>query len=243
MTPLVAWGVSAVVAVPVVLHLARAQESRPGEDRVAAQRARNEAFFQSDYLERREGLVARHAGGWIAIVAGEATSPAETLADCLRAADARDPKALHRFVFRIGEEGPVAYRLGGAGARNLIGMEFFGRLDIRHVEFKLEGAVICRRGEKTKVFPWKDLYIPLPLGEPGGTSVRPIRVSPSTAFTGVALLEPAVADELGLARFEIPGEVPLEQFGVRFVCRRARVRVQIPELEIDEVLPVLVTKR
>ncbi|HET6203276.1 MAG TPA: hypothetical protein VFI25_10795 [Planctomycetota bacterium] len=233
-----------LLGIPVLVGLAPAQETRPDEDLVAAQREKNERFFLSDYLERREGLVERSAGKWIAIVAGESTSPAETFADCLRAADARDAKALHRFVFRIGEEGPVAYRVGGATDPNLVGLRFFGYLDIHPMEFKFaDGQLTCWRGERSKVFRIEDNRIPLLLGVPGGTSVRPIRVGASTGFTGIAVFDAASASELGLTRFEIPGEVTLDGSFGRSVCRRARMRVQIPELEIDEILPVAVWKR
>lgn len=226
-------------------------QTAPPADRIAAERAENDAAFAKDYALHKERLFAEHAGQWIAIVHGKILpapergfpiAPAATLADCLKAADARLPDAAHRYVFRLGEEGDVAYSLGMAQHPDVFGMALF---DLVGINVFATGVVdIERKGKKGKLAFTNDLGGALTLAttiaDPTGAKEEPIKVVASTGFNGIAVFAPAVADRLGLARFEIPGRAAIEGWAQKGYCRRARFRMKQPEIDVDEVLPAAI---
>jgi hypothetical protein len=99
---------------------------------------------------------------------------------------------------------------------------------------------VWERNGKSKSFPVSDVAeMEVTLSDPVGQSPWKIVVTDSGGFSGLALFGPALAEGLGLSRFEIPGVARIEG-GERLTCRRALARLKVPEIDADVVIPVAV---
>lgn len=221
---------------------------RVSADPLAAERARNEAAFERDYLRQKERLFDAHVGHWVAIVDGRLLpadargrlAPAPLLADALAAADAANREALHRFVFRIGEEGDVVYPDPLGTPQALVGVGFKLNLGITSTFDPAAPAVLWTRAGKSRRFSVERDQIELRLADPTGRQLLAARVADSSGYGGFVLLDAAPADLLDAERFEVPGRVVLERGDTLRELRRSRLRVQIPELEVDELVPAAI---
>ena len=95
-------------------------------------------------------------------------------------------------------------------------------------------AVMWTRAGKSRRFTLDHDQIELRLSDPTGQQVAASRVLDSSSYGGYLLVEPTVADLLDAERFEIPGRIVLKSGDQLTELRRARLRVQVPELELDE---------
>src|SRR5262245_25424324 len=100
---------SAIVLVTMIAASALVPEPQSPTATIESERARDDDAYSGEYDWRREILFHQHAGEWAAIVGGEILAPFPTLEACAAEAEKRHPKALHRYVFRIGEDGEVRY--------------------------------------------------------------------------------------------------------------------------------------
>lgn len=249
----------ALTSLLLLVILAGAPRAQTG-GAIAAERSVNEAAFRDRYLTQKEEITRKHAGKWIAIVAGRiwpageqgALEPAESLKACLRVVNETHPKAVHRFVFRVGEEGDVRFSdwstLRSGVPYNLLGAGLKKHLALRVVFDARDGTIEWGRGGKTRRFDNSDHpLIDFPLASPGQGATRLIPLVDSLAFTGMALFEPETAARLGLERFEIPGAARFVDGGGKvlggLVGRRAHVRILLPELKIDETIPAIIWPR
>lgn len=226
---------------------------------LAAQRAANESCFERDYLRVKERLFDEHAGHWLAIVAGRLLptdargrpAPAPLLADALNAADTLDRDALHRFVFRVGEEGDLLYPdplpapQDAATARvppptALVGVGAKLRLAIQSRFDPAGPAILWTRGGASHRFPLERDTMSLRLADPTGRTALVARLADSASYAGFLLLDAANADLLDAERFEVPGRVVLEHGDALRELRRSRLRLVVPELELDELLPAAI---
>jgi len=213
-----------------------------------AERARNEAAFEDDYLRQKERLFAAHAGLWLAIVDGRLLpadahgrpAPAATLDECIAAADAANAAALHRFLFRIGEEGDVVYLDPRAQNHSVVGMGFKLALGIAATFDPASGAVTWTRKGKSRRFALDRGEFELRLSDPTGRQLASARVSDSAGYAGFLLIDASLGDLLDAERFEIPGRTLLRAGDQIQELRRAHLRVQLPELDLDERVPVAV---
>ncbi|MBL8841059.1 MAG: hypothetical protein JNL90_05940 [Planctomycetes bacterium] len=217
-------------------------------DPVDRQREQNELAFEGDYLRQKERLFPDHAGQWIAIVAGRLLpidsrgrlAPTPDYAACLAAADAADPAALHRFLFRIGEEGDVVYSDGYATPRTMVGAALKQRFAITSSFDAAARAILWTRAGRSARFAVEREQIELRLSDPAGRAVVVTRVADSASFGGFLALEATFAGLLDAEKHEIPGRVLLRTGAGLEEARRARVRLAVPELELDELLPAAV---
>lgn len=222
--------------------------SEPPADPTDEQRGHNEAAYEGDYLRQKERLVREELGKWVAIAGGRLLpadargrlAPAPTFEACLLAAEAADPDSLHRFLFRIGEEGDVVYSDASTRPRNVIGSGLKGALGIAAAFDARAGELRWTRGAKSRTFKLEREQIELLLRDPAGRQSMGVRLADSTAFSGFVLLESTPADLLDAELFEIPGRALLRTGGDPpvVVLRRARVRVVVRELDLDELVPV-----
>jgi hypothetical protein len=230
------------------------QEAPPAEapaeprDVADAERARNEAAFEDDYLRQKERLFPAHAGQWLAIVDGRLLpadahgrpAPAATLDECVAAADAANAAALHRFLFRIGEEGDVVYLDPRAPNHSVVGMGLKLALGITASFDPASSAVTWTRNGKSRRFPLDRGEFELRLSDPTGRQFAAARVSDSAGYAGFLLVDAALGDLLDADRFEIPGRALLRAGDQVQELRRAHLRVQLPELDLDERVPAAV---
>ncbi|MSR48292.1 MAG: hypothetical protein EXS13_14735 [Planctomycetes bacterium] len=232
--------------VPVTAPAVEAPAADP--DPVDLERGRNEATFEDSYLRQKERLFAANAGRWIAIVDGRLlpvdargrVAPAAEFGECLAAADSVNPNALHRFVFRVGEEGDVVYPDPLASARAMVGMGLKLQLGIATTFDPAASAVMWTRAGKSRRFAVERDQIELRLADPAGRQFAAIHLADSSSFSGFLLLEPTLADLLDAERFEIPGRVVLKHGEQLRELRRSRLRVQVAELELDEPVPAAI---
>jgi hypothetical protein len=227
-----------------------AQGAPPAEaaDPADAERARNETAFEDDYLRQKERLFPAHAGHWLAIVDGRLLpadargrpAPAATLDECLAAADAANVAALHRFLFRIGEEGDVVYLDPRAPNQSVVGMGFKLALGIAATFDPASSAVTWTRAGKSRRFALDHGEFELRLSDPTGRQLAAARVSDSAGYAGFLLIDAALGDLLDAERFEIPGRALLRAGDQIRELRRAHLRVELPELDLDERVPAAV---
>jgi len=231
---------------------------KPAPGTVAAERAANLACYKTYYVWQKESLFLDHAGEWVVIAGGKiwprhpkhnSVEPAKTMQLALAAVDPKLANAKHRYVFRVGEDGDLAYSLGGAQPRHVIGNGFMRYLD--DIQWSASaGLLIWNYKGKRKVFkqkgPHKVPFASLDLRAPGaGQGVKPIsrRFVFSTGFSGITVMPPDTAKKLDLARFEIPGTIQITGLMQSGPCYRARVQVAVPDLGLAKSLTVAVWKR
>ncbi|MFC1707098.1 hypothetical protein ACFL59_09800 [Planctomycetota bacterium] len=140
----------------------------------------------------------------------------------------------------------MAYSMGGAQHPNVVGMGLFALLDIAGnwdpQTGEVRGSVEFRRKGKLVKFTMDlgALTIGLAIGNPVAAKTEAIRVVASTGFDGMVVLEPSVATRLGLARFEVPGRARIDGGSQKGECVRTHIRLKIPEIDVDEVVPAAV---
>ncbi|MEO6596717.1 MAG: hypothetical protein ABIP94_18375 [Planctomycetota bacterium] len=225
--------------------------------KVAAERVDNEAAYAKHILGNRESLLHRYLGNWVAIAGGRVfpvneqhtvVRPAATMGEAVAAADLEVPRAQHRFVFRIGEEGEFEEFLGGAELPHVLGNGFFLELQLAGValdDIGPHGHLFAGRdGGRTEITvagPDERMFVRPQVGAPGATGRADARYGLSTGFGGTGVLPPETAAELSLYRWEIPGKVTIEAVTQRGgVCHRARARFRFPGTNLDFTLPVAI---
>jgi hypothetical protein len=226
------------------------------DDPVAAARAQNDRAYR-DYLHLREILIARgHAGRWVAILdgqilprAGGEVVPVDSIEALHFLVDPGHEGARHRYFFRIGEEGDVAYHyyapnLPGSDA---LGVGLFRATFLGEPESDVVFApdrVYAKRGARRHDWAYGEKGIALDLADPTARPTVRAIVTPSSACDGTFVLSSETAASLGLERFEIPGVCWYgPEDGERVACRRARLRWRVPELDLDATIPVAVWPR
>ena len=205
----------------------------------------NELTYEDDYLRVKERLVPEQLGRWIGIVGGRIVpegergkfQPAETFEACIKAADAADREALHRFIFRIGEEGDVIYADVSSQPRTVIGGAFRSKFGIAASFDARAGELKWTRAGKSKSFKLEHDQFELLLADPSGRQSMGTRLSDSSSFAGFVALDANTADLLDSERFEIPGRVLLRSDRGVVELRRTRVRIQVKDLDLDELVP------
>jgi hypothetical protein len=217
----------------------------PPLDPIDEARARNEIAFENDYLRMKERLIPQQLGRWLAIVDGRVLpsddrgrpSPTEKMSDCLAVADGVNARPLHRFVFQIGEEGDVLYADSSRTARSAVGSALRSALNVTAGYDARSGELTWTRGGKSRKFMLDHERFPLALSDPLQRNSMATQVVDSSGFGGFVVLEAVNAALLDGARFEIPGHGLLKTGGGMQELRRVRVRVTIPELDVDVTVP------
>jgi hypothetical protein len=208
-------------------------------------RARDEIAFENDYLRMKERLVPQQLGKWLVIMDGRVLpsdergrpSPTATMADCLAVADGVNPTPMHRFVFQIGEEGDVLYAESSRAARSAVGSALRSTLGISAGYDARSGELTWARGEKTRRYTLDHEHFPIQLSDPLQRQSMVTPMVDSSGFGGFVVLEAGNAVLLDGARFEIPGRVLLKTGDGMQELRRMRVRLAIPELDVDVTVP------
>jgi hypothetical protein len=214
-------------------------------DETDDQRAHDEIVFENEYLRMKERLVPDELGKWLVIVDGRILpsdahgkpAPAAAMADALAVADAIDEKALHRFVFRIGEEGDVLYADPSHSIRSVVGTALKSLLAVSAGYDPRANELTWTREGKSHRFKFDHERFSLLLSDPLGRQTMATPVADSSGFGGFLALEAVNAVVLDGPRFEIPGRVLLKTGDGFQELRRTRIRVRIPELDVDVTVP------
>ncbi len=235
-----------------ILGLARKGSLQPAQAEVPTkadqERARNDERYEKEYLHRKDVLFIQHPGDWISIVRGKLSDPFPSLIACAAAAEKEHPSAAHRYMFRIGEEGDVHYDgpapLEPCQPLNVVGGTFKA---LFHIGFAWQAGgddawLAWERSGKRRTFQWKrpSRITGLEIADPLASTRAELAVVDSGSSTALLLLDTPTASALGLERFEIPGRAVVDYSSERIQCRRARARVRVPEIDLDETVPIAV---
>jgi hypothetical protein len=233
--------------------------SAPADDaydaaKTSAERAANGVAYQEHVLPRRQYLLEKHLGQWIAIAGGKAypvnehgtaVAPAATMEGADAAAKAAVPGARHRFVFRIGEEGNLEQPLGGAETPHVLGTWFFAELERPDVEMRGIGPGqpihFVKGGTRTEITtkgPDDRMFVKPEVGAPGAAGKAGALYVLSTGFGGYAVLPAETAAAASLHLWEVPGRLVIEGALLKGNCHRARARFRFPGTDLDLLLPV-----
>lgn len=230
-----------LIALALAVCFGAAQDKKPPvktPDPVELARAKNLKTYQARYVPQRDRLTKAKAKGWVVIVEGMLlpvdgdgnVEPAATWEEVERQARRLHPGAVHRFVFRVGEDGDSShfYTLGefphgiGSGLVKAVTKATRSKWWSNPHDIWLEGGtsegVISVRDEKG--YPW----VPLTVTAPGGETKVQHRFGFASAFPGPAVVSKKTARKLGLALWEIPGTMALNKTRK---CRRARCHFEL----------------
>lgn len=235
-----------------------AAAAAPGEPPVARtlgdERRANEEAYRALYVPQRERLVAEHRGKWLAIVDGRVVpsgpggpAPTQRLAEADAAARAAAPRAKHRFVFPVGEDGDVEWPMGGCELKHVLGVRFLALLERDDVEIRGYGPDEPVRAlfsgalrEITVKGPDSRMYVQPELGPPGGEGKASELYCLSTGFAGVATVAATTAAGAHLEMWEVPGTADVLRGVPEGQCRRAVARFAWPGSELDFVAQVAI---
>lgn len=221
----------------------------------ATERAANLAAYETHVMGMRHFMLHEHLGHWVVIAGakafpvnehGTAVAPAPTMEAAVAAARTAVPKARHRFVFRIGEEGDLTQSLGGVELPHVFGVWFMAALE-PHVEMLVFGGgrpITYRKGDVRKAItvkgPDSRTYVRPEVGAPGSKGRAEALYCLSTGFAGYTTVPHKTAVAASLHLWEIPGHITVSGVFQKGECRRARMRIKFPETDIDLLLPVAV---
>jgi hypothetical protein len=254
----VGWGLRASAGEPEEKPAAPSSDPAQPYDAeaTAAERERNLEAYAHHVGAPRMYLIEEHFGQWVAIAGGRAfpvnefgtaVAPAATMDEAVAAARAAVPRARHRFVFRIGEEGDFEQGLGGAEIPHVLGVYFLAKLERPDVEIRsygpnqpihfVKGDV---RKEITAKGPDSRMFVRPEVGPPGADGAASSLYVLSTGFAGFAVVPATTASDAMLHLWEVPGEVAIDGVFRTGTCRRTRMRLRFPDTDLDFLLPVAV---
>lgn len=230
----------------ILLALAGAACATAGADAVVdAERRRDQEFVDA----RGAAHLAPTAATWIAVQGGEAAATGPDADEAARAAAARDPRALHRFVFRTGDAGDRLHRLAflPTGER-VAGRKFLQDLGWRVVSVAPGGGarpvVLERHGARRTLDLSRTPTLAIEVAPLAGGASAAIDVTLDPDFDGPLLLPEDVRAGLDLARAEIPGRVEVQvALGRPFEARRAWASARCAALDASAPVEVLVPAR
>jgi hypothetical protein len=240
--------ISIVVAVSVFVLGATLVGVAPAEDappqpplaapydaaKTAAERALNEAGYREHIHGWRTYYLHQHLGKWVAIAGGKAypvnatgtaVRPVDTMEEADAAARAAVPDAHHRFVWRIGEEGPVVESMGGAEIPHVLGNVFIADLERPDVEMKGFGPnqkiyyavpavpAVGQRAERIEITvkgPDDRMFMKPEVGAPGTAGRAETPFVLSTGYSGCMTISAETAAAASLHLWEVPGAVTVE---------------------------------
>jgi hypothetical protein len=173
--------------------------------------------------------------------------PTPRLAEADAAARAAAPRARHRFVFQVGEDGDVAWPMGGCELQHVMGGGFLALLERDDVEIRGYGPkqpVKALFGEQLREITVKGpddrMFVQPEVGAPGAPGKASELYCLSTGFAGVATVAPTTAAGAGLEMWEIPGTADVLHGAPQGKCRRAVARFAWPGSALDFVAQVAI---
>lgn len=224
----------------------------PIGDRIAAERFRNEQAYRRHWLPRQKTMREKHAGKWIGIVAGRLLPcsadgeprPTATLQELDREAAKSHPRARHRFLFRIGDEGDEDVSVGMCELERIVGGRVIHTLSTKWTVQAGGGFFVQRAGKWIDIGakgPDKRSFVAIEIGPPSAPEPR-ARTEPrlfcySNIFGGTLMLPESDVDARQLARWEIPGELAISGLARRQRLRRVLLRCRWPKLGHEAVYP------
>ncbi|MFQ5845029.1 MAG: hypothetical protein ACE5JG_08580 [Planctomycetota bacterium] len=238
------WLAGAAAAAAVVVAVVGGEgpgvgASQPGESTVESERARNLEFLRSKKVQKH---LADNPGLWAAVAGGDNLFVSAPLEKVLAQIEKVKPDAKHRFVWKVGEEGDVAYDFT-VGDQPWAGMEFLEQTGLWQERDRQPGWWFYRQTDpkkKARFPPGKDKrpWLPIVVGVPGLDEGTTITFVVSTGSNCPLLLPEGHRFPLA----EIPGEAVVTSVFLhqtQWRLRRYLVRARIPELGVDTVVEAL----
>lgn len=216
-------------------------------DRVTNERLRNERAYEREYSKLEQSWKAKHRGKWLAVVSGKLLPRDEdgkpTPIDSAAALDAmtraRFPKARHRFMIRIGDEGKRTWNLGMTRRRFTIGRTFLKGVADSFIHAAAGGFWIVGGEKRIDVRSGDPKFDIMPtILSAEGEKNRPQR-SQGMLFTnlceGTALVGVEITKDFEVELWELPGKVHVKGLTRLGALRRVWLRFRFGGTEYDFV--------
>jgi hypothetical protein len=181
-----------------------------------------------------------YAGRWVIVQDGDVAAAGATLADALHAVPPGRAAPAHRFVFRPQDRGPREYRMVYLAEGGIVaGRKFLADLGLETVGAGAETSLRRRGGTRTALLE-DGRRLTLEVAAPDGSARRTVTAVCDPDFDGTLVLPRAVATELGLECFEVPGTADVQVALARpFLAHRALADVRLPALDAGGPAEVL----
>ena len=214
----------------LLVLLCGACASGPATDTIDAQRKLNEEALASNAAAID---ATEHARRWVVVQKGIVVASASLPDDAVRAAQAKDAPASHRFVFRPGDRGTPLYRLAYlAEGGVVVGRRFLADLSLEAAGAAGRPPVVRRKTGGTGVDLAQTRRLVIEIASLDASVRRTISAAYDPDFDGGLLVTREVAAALHLERFEIPGGAQVQvALGRPFRAHRATVIAKIQALE------------
>lgn len=183
----------------------------------------------------------KYASRWIVVQEGAVAASAPTADAAVRTASKSGPSPAHRFVFRAADRGPRSYRMAYLPDGGIVaGRAFLASLGLESIPAAGHPPLIRRRTGGGSVDLARSPRLVLRVATPDGAQRASISAAFDPDFDGGLLLSDAAARQLGLVRWEIPGESDVQVvLGRPFNARRAFVAVSVEALGASGTVEVL----
>ena len=189
--------------------------------------------IDEDAVAAREADDPRDAGQWIVVQHGDVAAVASLPDDAVRAAEAKLPNAVHRFVYRPSDCGQRLYRMayvpdGGVAA----GRRFLADLGLQATGPAGRATGLIRRGGGDGIDLTRTPRFAIDVAALDGSAHVTLTAAYDPDFDGGLLVPRETAAALHLERFEIPGGADVQVALARpFHAARATAIVTVTALQ------------
>jgi hypothetical protein len=198
-------------------------------------RARDEEALASHADELDAPDLAKQ---YVVVQDGDVAASASLADDAVRAAAEKSPSTPHRFVFRPTDRGTPLYRMAYLAEGGVV----VGRRFLADVGYEPAGrpTAVRAHGSRSVVDLGKTPRLAVEIATLDGAVRRIVDAVYDPDFDGGLLVPVAVAAELSLERFEIPGDAEIQvALGRPFRARRASALAKVPALAASGMVEVV----
>jgi hypothetical protein len=181
-----------------------------------------------------------YAGKWVVVQDGDIAASSATPAEALRGAPSPPHAPAHRFLFRPQDRGPRDFRMAYVAEGGVVaGRRFLADLGVETVGAGSETSLRQRGGTRAALLDDGRRFT-FDVAPPDGSAHRTVSAVLDPDFDGTLLLPRAVALEMGLELFEVPGTADVQvALGRPFRAHRAVVAVRLPALDASGLAEAL----
>lgn len=174
----------------------------------------------------------KYASQWIVVQDGAVAAAAASPDTAVRAATRPGSSPAHRYVFRAADRGSRSYRLAYLPDGGIVaGRAFLASLGLESIPAAGHPPLIRRRTGGVSLDLARTPRLALAVSTSDGVQRAMISAAFDPDFDGGLLLTEAAASQLGLVRWEVPGDGDVQVvLGRPFNARRAFVAVSVEAL-------------
>jgi hypothetical protein len=178
---------------------------------------------------------------YIVVQDGDVAATARFADDAIGAAWAKSPTTPHRFVFRPADRGTPLYRMAYVADGGVVaGRRFLEALGLEAVGAPGQPPVVRAKGARTGVGLGTPPRLAVEIATLDGAARRTIDAVYDPDFDGGLLVPVAVAAELALERYEVPGDAEVQvALGRPFLAHRATALAECATLSASGTVEVV----